>query len=68
MHLTRIGIVHSPFKQSAGTPAQSWCAAGTKGQIEVFASYVERLRDLEGFQRIWILASSPESMGECWFG
>jgi len=55
VQLTQIGIIHSPFNQAAGTPVQPWCAAGTEGHIQVFDPYVEGLRDLEGFQRIWVL-------------
>lgn len=55
MQLKQIGIIHSPFKQAEGTPLQPWCAVGTEGYVEVFDPYVEGLRDLEGFQRIWVL-------------
>jgi tRNA (adenine37-N6)-methyltransferase len=55
MQLEPIGVIHTPFKQAAGTPIQPFCAAGTEGQIEVFEPYLEGLRDLAGFQRIWVL-------------
>ncbi len=55
MQLTQIGIIRSPFLRAAGTPVQPFSAAGTEGHIEVFDSYVEGLRDLDGFQRIWVL-------------
>jgi tRNA (adenine37-N6)-methyltransferase len=55
MQLTQIGTIHTPFPQAAGTPIQPFCAAGTEGHIEVFDPYVEALRDLAGFQRIWVL-------------
>lgn len=55
MQLTQIGIIHSPFQHATGTPVQPFCAAGTEGHIEVFDSYLNGLRDLDGFQRIWVL-------------
>jgi tRNA (adenine37-N6)-methyltransferase len=65
MQLTQIGIIHSPFTHAAGTPVQPSYAAGTEGHIEVFEPFVEGLRDLDGFQRIWVLfwchlASKPK--------
>ncbi len=65
MHLTQIGVVHSPFTRAAGTPVQPFCATGTEGQIEIFDSYLDGLQDLDGFQRIWVLfwchlASQPK--------
>jgi tRNA (adenine37-N6)-methyltransferase len=65
MELTQIGVVHSPFNRATGTPVQPFCAAGSEGHIEVFEAYLDGLRDLDGFQRIWVLfwchrASSPK--------
>ena len=60
-----IGIVHSPFQQSAGTPIQASMAQGTAGTVEVFPAFAEGLKDPEGFDRIWLLywfdrAAAPE--------
>ena len=55
MQLVQIGVVHSPFQRAMGTPVQPFCAAGSEGSIEVFDPYREGLRDLDGFQRIWVL-------------
>src|SRR5579859_6116950 len=55
MNLTPIGIIHSPHKQAAGTPIQSALAPGVEGAIEVFPEYAAGLRDLEGFERIWLV-------------
>ncbi len=65
MQLTQIGVIRSPFQCATGTPVQPSCAAGTEGHIEVFASYVDGLQSLDGFQRIWVLfwchrASEPK--------
>ena len=55
MKLTQIGIVHSPFVRAKGTPIQPFSAKGSEGRIEIFDPYLEGLRDLDGFQRIWVL-------------
>ena len=55
MNLKTIGIVHSPFRQAEGTPIQPAYAGGSEGRIEVFPEYAPRLKDLEGFDRIWLL-------------
>ena len=53
--LKAIGTVHSPFLRAAGTPIQSFMAQGAEGSVEVFPEFVPGLRDLEGFERIWLL-------------
>ena len=53
--LTTIGVIHSPFKEPAGTPIQPSFAEGTEGIVEVFPEYAEGLQDLDGFERIWLL-------------
>lgn len=50
-----IGRIHSPFREPAGTPVQSSMATGVRGAVEIFPDYEEGLRDLEGFDRIWLL-------------
>jgi tRNA (adenine37-N6)-methyltransferase len=65
MELVPIGVIHAPFRESAGTPIQPFSAAGYEGRVEVFEPFVEGLRDLEGFQRVWLLfwchrARAPE--------
>jgi tRNA (adenine37-N6)-methyltransferase len=56
--LTPIGLIHSPHRQAEGTPIQPRWAQGSEGTVEVFPEFVAGLRDLEGFERIWLL---------CWF-
>lgn len=53
--LRPIGVVHSPFVRAEGTPIQTSMAKGTEGSVEIFAEFVPGLRDLEGFDRIWLL-------------
>ncbi len=55
MKVTPIGIIHSPHQQAAGTPIQAALATGVQGTVEVFADYAEGLRDLDGFERIWLV-------------
>ena len=55
MKLRPIGIVHSPFKSAAGTPIQPRFARGAEGRVEIREEFVPGLRDLRGFDRIWLL-------------
>jgi tRNA-Thr(GGU) m(6)t(6)A37 methyltransferase TsaA len=50
-----IGVIRTPFTQSAGTPIQSSVAGGADGRVELFAGFEEGLKDLDGFDRIWLL-------------
>jgi tRNA-Thr(GGU) m(6)t(6)A37 methyltransferase TsaA len=54
-YATPIGIIHSPNTKSAGTPIQAASASGIQGTVEVFPEYQPGLRDLDGFERIWLL-------------
>lgn len=55
MKLTPIGVVRSAFPRAAGTPIQPYRAAGSVGSVEIFRPFVAGLRDLDGFERIWLL-------------
>ena len=55
MNVSAIGVIHSPHKQPAGVPVQAALAAGVTGTVEVFPEYAAGLRDLDGFERIWLL-------------
>jgi tRNA-Thr(GGU) m(6)t(6)A37 methyltransferase TsaA len=55
MEFEPIGIIHSPFKQAAGTPIQPAFAKDAEGVVEVYEPYIEGLQDLEGFERIWLI-------------
>jgi len=50
-----IGVIRSPFTRPAGTPIQPAKARGAQGTVEIDAPYAEGLRDLDGFDRIWLL-------------
>jgi tRNA-Thr(GGU) m(6)t(6)A37 methyltransferase TsaA len=53
--LTVIGVIHSPFREPAGTPIQPAFAQGAQGTVEVFPEYAAAIEDLDGFERIWLL-------------
>ncbi len=55
MNVTPIGIIHSPHRQATGTPIQAALATGVQGTVEVFPEYAAGLRDLAGFERIWLV-------------
>jgi len=55
MELKAIGVIHSPFKKAKGTPIQPAFANGAKGTVEVYPDYAEGIKDLEGFERIWLI-------------
>jgi tRNA (adenine37-N6)-methyltransferase len=50
-----IGKIRSPFAQAAGTPIQSALAKGVEGSVEVYPQFAAGLRDLAGFERVWLL-------------
>lgn len=51
----QIGIIHSDFKEALGTPIQAAMAQGSEGWIEVNDKYLGCLKDLDGFERIWLI-------------
>ncbi len=53
--LQAIGIIHTPFVHAEGTPIQSACAGGAEGVVEVFPEYAAGLKDLGGFERVWLI-------------
>jgi tRNA-Thr(GGU) m(6)t(6)A37 methyltransferase TsaA len=55
LELRPIGVIHSPFKEATGTPIQASMARGTLGTIEVVSTLADGLKDLDGFDRIWLL-------------
>lgn len=50
-----IGIIHTPFKDTAGMPIQPHSGKDAKGYIELLPEFTEGLRDLEGFSHITLL-------------
>lgn len=48
-------MIHTPFREAAGTPIQPRRAEGALGTVKVFEEFEEGLKDLEGFERVWLL-------------
>jgi tRNA-Thr(GGU) m(6)t(6)A37 methyltransferase TsaA len=55
MNLVPIGVIHSPHQRADRTPIQAVLARGVRGTVEVFPEYAGGLRDLDGFERIWLV-------------
>ena len=55
MRLKPIGVIHSPFREATGTPIQPRAGEGVEGWVEVFDEFVPGLKDLGGFERIWLV-------------
>jgi tRNA-Thr(GGU) m(6)t(6)A37 methyltransferase TsaA len=55
MEVKPIGIIHSPFKNPDRMPIQPTFANGAEGIVEVLPQFAAGLKDLEGFERIWLL-------------
>lgn len=50
-----IGVIHTPFKHAQGTPIQGVAGNGTEGVVELLPNLISGLRDLEDFDRIWLI-------------
>jgi tRNA-Thr(GGU) m(6)t(6)A37 methyltransferase TsaA len=50
-----IGVIHSPFVESKGTPIQPGATEGITGTVEVFPQYAAGLKDIEGFSHLILL-------------
>jgi tRNA-Thr(GGU) m(6)t(6)A37 methyltransferase TsaA len=55
LRLRPIGFIRSPFREATGTPIQAALAGGANGAVEVLEEFAGGLKDLEGFERIWLL-------------
>ena len=55
IRLTSIGVIHSPFKQAAGTPIQPCRAGGAPGYVTLRPEFADGLKDLDGFERVWLI-------------
>jgi tRNA (adenine37-N6)-methyltransferase len=58
MNPAPIGIIRSPHRQAAGTPVRAAMAAAIQGTVEWLPQYAAGLKDLDGFERIWLLLCS----------
>jgi tRNA-Thr(GGU) m(6)t(6)A37 methyltransferase TsaA len=50
-----IGTIHSPFKDIKGMPIQPTGALNIAGTVEIEPSYVDGLKDIEGFSHIILI-------------
>jgi tRNA (adenine37-N6)-methyltransferase len=50
-----IGTIHSPFKDIKGMPIQPTGALDIAGTVEIESSYVDGLKDIEGFSHIILI-------------
>ena len=64
IQLNPIGVAHTPFIKSEGTPIQS-IGSNTGGEIEVFEKYTPGLKDLNGFSHIILLYHFHRIEKEC---
>jgi len=55
MKINPIGVVHSSITQAEGAPIQPVFAKDSEGIVEVYEPYRQGLKDLDGFERIWLL-------------
>jgi hypothetical protein len=55
LEVKAIGVIHSPFKEAPDTPIQPVYAADTQFEVEIFPEYLDGLRDLAGFERVWLV-------------
>lgn len=50
-----IGVIETPFREPAGTPIQPSRANGARGKVRVKPQFWAGLKDLAGFERIWLI-------------
>ena len=50
-----IGIIHSSLKEAKGSPIQPVFAKNSEAIVEVYEPYRQALKDLDGFERIWLI-------------
>ena len=55
MQLTAIGVIRSPYPAASGTPIQPTYAEQREAQVIIDTTYEAALRDLEGFERVWLV-------------
>jgi tRNA-Thr(GGU) m(6)t(6)A37 methyltransferase TsaA len=55
MEIKPIGVIHSPFKKPEGMPIQPAFAKGVEGVVELQPQFVQGLKDLQDFERIWLI-------------
>jgi tRNA-Thr(GGU) m(6)t(6)A37 methyltransferase TsaA len=66
MKLKSIGVIRTPFKDPQGMPINVLDGKSVKGEVHVRKRYAKGLKDLGGFERIWLIflfhRSKPHKM------
>jgi tRNA-Thr(GGU) m(6)t(6)A37 methyltransferase TsaA len=55
LKLDPIGVIETPFREPAGTPIQPSRARGARGRVRIDSRFQAGLKDLEGFERVWLI-------------
>ncbi len=55
MEFKPIGHIRTGFAHAQGTPIQPGFAGGHSGEAVIYPEYAGGLRDLDGFDRVWLL-------------
>jgi tRNA-Thr(GGU) m(6)t(6)A37 methyltransferase TsaA len=55
-----IGVIHSPFTDLVSMPIQPASDASGPGSVEIYAPFVEGLKDLDGFSHLILLCHLHE--------
>ncbi len=55
IQITPIGTIYSSCKEMTGTPIQAKVAEDSLGYIKIADAFIPALKDLEAFDRIWLL-------------
>jgi len=50
-----IGLIHTPWSGQGKTPRSTNQAAGAEGTVELLGQFADGAKDLEGFERIWLI-------------
>ena len=50
-----VGVIHSSLTEAKGSPIQPVFAQDSEGVVEVYEPFKQGLKDLEGFERIWLI-------------
>jgi tRNA (adenine37-N6)-methyltransferase len=50
-----IGVIHSPYKESNGTPIQPVAAPESVATVELFEEFAEGLKDISGFSHLILI-------------
>jgi tRNA-Thr(GGU) m(6)t(6)A37 methyltransferase TsaA len=53
--LNPVGVIRTPHRAQEGTPIQPYAARDVAGEIEIFPKFRAALKDLKGFERIWLI-------------